>query len=121
MSSASAQAPQKLSPLGFKSWAREMRAMAVCTARPPHFAAEPLPRGEGKMVLVLPGFLTGDWATARHRAFLGSRGFNVVSSGIRFNAGPTKTIIADLEARLFRWSDRAGGPSSNGLLVQTVI
>jgi pimeloyl-ACP methyl ester carboxylesterase len=62
------------------------------------------------MLMVLPGFLTGDWATARHRAFLKARGFNVVSSGLSFNAGPTKRIVTELDARLHRWSDRAGGP-----------
>lgn len=62
------------------------------------------------MVMALPGFLTGDWAMARHREFLRSRGFNVVSSGISFNAGPTKRTVSELEARLLRWSDRAQGP-----------
>jgi pimeloyl-ACP methyl ester carboxylesterase len=87
-----------------------MRALAACHAKPPCFPAESLPRGDGKMVMALPGFLTGDWAMDRHRAFLRSRGFNVVSSGIRFNAGPTKKTVADLDARLLRWSDRAKGP-----------
>jgi hypothetical protein len=64
------------------------------------------------MVMALPGFLTGDWAMARHREFLRARGFNVVSSGIAFNAGPTKKAIAALDERLFRWSDRAKGPIS---------
>jgi pimeloyl-ACP methyl ester carboxylesterase len=87
-----------------------MRALARSHAQPQPFPAEPLPRGDGQMVMALPGFLTGDWAMERHRAFLRSRGFNVVSSGIRFNPGPTKRIIGDLDARLFRWSDRAKGP-----------
>jgi pimeloyl-ACP methyl ester carboxylesterase len=103
-------APPKSSPLGFKSWANEMRALAACHARPPCFPSEPLPRGDGKMVMALPGFLTGDWAMARHRDFLRSRGFNVVSSGISFNPGPTKKIVTELDARLLRWSDRAKGP-----------
>jgi pimeloyl-ACP methyl ester carboxylesterase len=69
-----------------------------------------LPRGNGRIVLVLPGFLTGDWATARHRAFLSSLGYCVAGSGLRFNPGPTRQVIADLEVRLLRWSERAGGP-----------
>jgi pimeloyl-ACP methyl ester carboxylesterase len=108
----SAQSPPKASPLGFKSWAGEMRALAACHAKPPCFPSEALPRGDGKMVMALPGFLTGDWAMARHRAFLRSRGFNVVSSGISFNPGPTKKVINDLDERLMRWSDRAKGPIS---------
>jgi hypothetical protein len=104
------QAPAKASPLGFGSWAREMQALAACHAKPPCFPSEALPRGDGKMVMALPGFLTGDWAMARHRAFLRSRGFNVVSSGISFNAGPTTKIVTELDARLLRWSDRAKGP-----------
>lgn len=89
-----------------------MRALVACHARPPCFPTEALPRGDGRIVLVLPGFLTGDWATARHRAFLASRGFQTVESGLTFNAGPTKRIVSDLETRLIRWSDRASGPIS---------
>lgn len=110
MQTSFAHAPPKTSPLGFKSWAGEMRALAACHTKPPCFPVDPLPRGDGTMVMALPGFLTGDWAMERHRAFLRSRGFDVVSSGITFNPGPTKKIVADLDARLLRWSDRAKGP-----------
>lgn len=106
----SAQSPSKSSPLGLKSWAAEMRALAACHARPPCFPSEPLPQGEGKFVMALPGFLTGDWAMARHREFLRTRGFVVVPSGIAFNGGPTKRLVNELDARLHRWSDRAKGP-----------
>jgi pimeloyl-ACP methyl ester carboxylesterase len=78
--------------------------------QPPSFPAEPLPRGDGRTVLVLPGFLTGDWATARYRAFLASRGFDVVGSGIRFNSGPTRTLVKAVETLLFRTADRVKGP-----------
>jgi pimeloyl-ACP methyl ester carboxylesterase len=62
------------------------------------------------MVMALPGFLTGDWAMARHREFLKHRGFTVVQSGISLNTGPTKRLVGELDARLHRWSDRAKGP-----------
>ncbi len=110
MTASSARAPGQTSPLGFKSWAREMAALAQCRMAPPCYPTEALPRASGQMVLVLPGFLTGDWATERHRNFLRARGFQVVASGLRFNPGPTRRVIADLEARLLRWSDRAGAP-----------
>jgi pimeloyl-ACP methyl ester carboxylesterase len=102
--------PATGSDLGFFSWAREMRALAACVARPPCFPSGDLPRGRGETVLVLPGILAGDWTTVRLRSFLTQQGYRVAGSDIAFNAGPTRGIITQIERKLLSLSDKASGP-----------
>ncbi len=95
-----ARYPGKDSPLGLRSWGREMRALASCMARPPCFPSGDLPKGGGHTVLVIPGFLTGDWTTARLREFLTRQGYRAEKAGTVFNAGPTARLTQLLERRL---------------------
>ncbi len=101
--------PRAGSNLGLSSWAREVRALAACTASPPRYP-EDGPRGQGEVVLVVPGFLTGDWTTGRLRNFLSSRGYRAEAAEVFFNSGPTRTLIAHLERKLFRLSEEANAP-----------
>jgi pimeloyl-ACP methyl ester carboxylesterase len=69
-----------------------------------YFPAPPdvsrLPRGEGRVVLVVPAFLTTDAVSAPLRRFLTQCG----------NWGPTPRLLAGLRARLSELSGAAGGP-----------
>jgi len=104
----SAVLPGPGSPLGFRSWARELVSLANATIRPPPYTAQELPRGDGHGVLLVPGFLAGDWTMSRLRAFLVSLGYRVEQAGIVFNPGPTAGMIARLEAALLRLSAETG-------------
>lgn len=105
-----AKFPAKDSGLGLQSLAREMEALAAVALKPPPFPMEPLPRGNGRIVLVLPGFLAGDWTTARLREFLASLDYRVETAEILFNAGPTKSILARLDAKVASLVSESRGP-----------
>jgi pimeloyl-ACP methyl ester carboxylesterase len=98
--------PPRGSPLGLASGLREAGAFWAATLRPPPFPAD-VPRGDGHTVLVIPGFLAGDWTTARLRVFLRRTGYRVETAHIAFNAGPTPRLLARLDETLLRLS--AGG------------
>jgi pimeloyl-ACP methyl ester carboxylesterase len=91
--------PDKESGLGAQSLAREMQALASVAFNPPAFP-ENVPRGDGHAVLVIPGFLAGDWTTARLRDFLGHLDYRAETADILCNAGPTRGIMAKLATRL---------------------
>lgn len=114
--------PEPGSPLGWQSWAREMAAAVRDTIDPPDYPSEPLPHGEGRTVLLVPGFLAGDWAMARLKGFLGSLDYRVALAGIPFNAGPTAAILARLDATLARLTRNGPidlvGESLGGVLVR---
>lgn len=50
-------------------------------------------RGDGHPVIVLPGFMSSDAATAPLRAYLGAMGYRVIPWGLGTNVGPTKRAI----------------------------
>jgi len=91
--------PARQSDLGVHSLAREMQAFAALALDPPGFP-DGAPRGDGHAVLVIPGFLAGDWTTARLRDFLAHLGYRAETADILFNAGPTRGIVGKLQSRL---------------------
>lgn len=91
--------PKAGSPLGFSSWTREMGSLVRVRMKPPVLPMG-APPGDGHAVLVLPGFLTGDWATERLRAFLGGLGYRVATAQIAVNLGPTRSLVDRLDAGL---------------------
>jgi pimeloyl-ACP methyl ester carboxylesterase len=94
----------------FRAWAREKRDLAAFSVRPPAFP-DGAPRAlSAKGVLVVPGFLTGDWATARLRQFLASLGYAAEGWGQGTNWGPRRQVMAMLEGRLAAQAERTGGP-----------
>jgi len=116
--------PPRGSPLGFASGLREMGAFWAATLRPPPFPAD-VPRGDGHSVFVIPGFLAGDWTTARLRAFLRLTGYRVETARIGFNAGPTPRMLARLDETLLRLSsggERVSivGQSLGGILARSL-
>jgi len=82
--------------------ALELRAMPELLG---FFAAAPalwsiLPRGKGRPVLVLPGFMAGDTSTRPLRLLLRALGHNAVGWGLGTNIGPTTTILDGMINRL---------------------
>jgi pimeloyl-ACP methyl ester carboxylesterase len=67
-------------------------------------------RGEGRPVLVLPGFLAGDRVTSSLRAHLRSRGFHTHRWTLGVNHGFTDAILDGLVARLDELYARHGRP-----------
>jgi pimeloyl-ACP methyl ester carboxylesterase len=104
--------PQAGSALGFGSWTREVRALAACMASPPCYPEEGVPRGQGETVLVIPGFLTGDWTTGRLRGFLARQGYRAEASEVFFNSGPTRGLVEHLERKVLALSDESETPIS---------
>src|SRR5689334_11462061 len=95
------------SALGIHSLAREMQEMAAFTLNPPPFPSDAFEAGDGRPVLVLPGFLAGDWTTTRLREFLRNRGYRVETAEVYFNMGPTRGLIAKLQAKLDALAEEA--------------
>ncbi len=58
------------------------------------------PRGVGRPVLVFPGFLTDDEATATLRHYLREQGHAVYAWDLGINLGPTGMILDGIERRL---------------------
>lgn len=81
-----------------------------------------VPSGEGRPVLLIPGFLAGDSSLGTMARWLRRRGYRAELSGIRWNVGCADRILADLEPRLRRLYDETGqavaivGHSRGGLL-----
>src|SRR3546814_1903900 len=58
--------------------------------------------------MVLPGFLSGDWATKALRADLRRAGFRCYAWGLGFNRGATADIIERIDGRVQWIIDRTG-------------
>ena len=58
------------------------------------------PRGDGHPVLVLPGFLAGDFSTRALRAFLRDRGYGAHAWKLGRNLGPSPELIEGMVERL---------------------
>lgn len=75
---------------------RELTALL----RDPVFRGRGVPRGDGRPVLLVPGFLNGDWALTVLRTWLERIGYHAYSSGIYFNVRASEHQIAGLRHRL---------------------
>jgi pimeloyl-ACP methyl ester carboxylesterase len=60
------------------------------------------PRGEGRPVMLIPGFLVGDQSLTRMAMWLREGGFTLARSGIRRNTGCMEVTVVELERRLER-------------------
>ena len=67
------------------------------------------PRGDGRGVLVLPGFLADDASTGPIRRFLRQLDHRVYGWGFGRNRGPTRAVVDGLPRRLEHVVDRTGG------------
>lgn len=93
--------PTAESGLGFASWVREIVEAARATLATPHYPDD-LPRGNGETVLLIPGFLAGDWTMHALRDFLRHLGYRVEFAGVALNLGPTKGFLPHLEQAVER-------------------
>lgn len=101
--------PSPGSGLGLVSWAREMAEAVRCTLAPAKFPDD-LPRGNGQTVLMIPGFLAGDWTMNRLRDFLVRLDYRVEYAGVAVNLGPTRRLIPQLEQAVERLFAETGAP-----------
>jgi pimeloyl-ACP methyl ester carboxylesterase len=97
--------PARDHALGIRSLIRNALSLVSILAKPPRLPALDYPRGDGRIVLVIPAFLSGDWATAGLRQFLSQLGYRVETAGIALNMGPTPQLIAKLDTTLLRLGD----------------
>ena len=70
-------------PLRELRWSSEL-ARLLCD---PIMRGHGVPHGDGRSVLLLPGFLASDQSLALLASFLRRTGYHPVASGIRFNSG----------------------------------
>ena len=105
-------------PLAF----REMSALL----RDPVFRGRGVPRGDGRPVLLVPGFLSGDWSLTVLSNWLERIGYKPQLSGILFNVQDSESLLAGLRRRLAKIESAAGsrvsliGHSRGGLLAKVL-
>ena len=101
---------------------RELSALL----RDPVFRGRGVPRGDGRPVLLVPGFLSGDWSMRVMQSWLQRVGFRVYLSGILFNVQHSERMLAGLRHRLVQVEKDTGsrvsivGHSRGGLLAKVL-
>jgi pimeloyl-ACP methyl ester carboxylesterase len=69
------------------------------------------PDGNGRPVMLVPGFMAGDTSLTRMAVWLREGGFTLARSGIRWNTGCIEPTVVELQRRLERATDEAGQPA----------
>jgi pimeloyl-ACP methyl ester carboxylesterase len=95
--------------LGLASWWRELTEVARATFSKPQFP-EDVPRGNGETVLLIPGFLAGDWTMHVLRDFLRGLDYRAEFAGVVLNLGPTSGFFPYLERAVERLHGEADAP-----------
>ncbi len=75
---------------------RELTALL----RDPVFRGRGLPHGDGRAVLLVPGFLSGDWSMTVMHGWLQRVGYSAHTSGINFNVRASEHMLAGLRRRV---------------------
>jgi pimeloyl-ACP methyl ester carboxylesterase len=94
--------------------------------RDPVFRGRGVPRGDGRPVLLVPGFLSGDWSLTVLSNWLERIGYKPQLSGILFNVQDSESLLAGLRRRLAKIESAAGsrvsliGHSRGGLLAKVL-
>ena len=76
--------------------------------RSPVFRGHGVPGGEGRAVMLIPGFMAGDGSLATMTHWLRAAGYRTRRAGIRANVGCSEDACARLEARLEGLAEAAG-------------
>jgi triacylglycerol lipase len=84
---------------------REFAALA----RDPVFRGRGIPHGDGRAVLLIPGFLSGDWSMLIMSNWLQRIGYTPHVSGITLNIQHSEHMIAGLRKRLVAVRAESGG------------
>ncbi|HEV2934903.1 MAG TPA: hypothetical protein VGY96_17355, partial [Streptosporangiaceae bacterium] len=101
---------------------RELTALV----RDPVFRGRGVPEGDGRPVLLIPGFLAGDWMLRVLDAWLGRIGYRTYLSGIVFNIQHSERMVAGLRRKVNEIQKETGarvslvGHSRGGLLAKVV-
>jgi pimeloyl-ACP methyl ester carboxylesterase len=106
----------------------EARATAEYAAliNDPVFAGAGVAPGDDRPVLLIPGFLAGDWSLRTLHDWLGRMGYRPTWSGIAFNVRSSEVQVALLAQRLRNLTALAGrrvilvGQSRGGLLAKVL-
>jgi triacylglycerol lipase len=78
--------------------------------RSPVFRGHGVPGGDGRAVMLIPGFLAGDGSLATMTEWLRTLEYRTRRAGIRSNVGCSEAACQRLETRLEAFADRAGEP-----------
>ena len=90
----------------------------------PVFRGRGVPRGDGRPVLLIPGFLAGDWALRVLNSWLGRVGYRPYLSGIVLNIQHSERMLSGLRRKVVAIRKEAGsrvtllGHSRGGLLAK---
>ncbi len=90
----------------------------------PVFRGRGVPPGDGRPVLLIPGFLAGDWALRVMRAWLGRVGYRPYLSGILLNVQHSERMLSGLRRKVGAVQKETGsrvsliGHSRGGLLAK---
>lgn len=94
--------------------------------RDPVFRGRGIPRGDGRPVLLIPGFLSGDWSLGTLHGWLERIGYEPFYSRIVFNVRHSEHMLAGLRHRLIEVEEETGsqvsviGHSRGGLLAKVL-
>jgi triacylglycerol lipase len=92
----------------------------------PVFRGRGVPRGDGRSVLLVPGFLSGDWSLRLLHGWLQRIGYTSYLSGIYVNAFHSEHMLAGLRHRMAEIQKRDPAPvtlighSRGGLLAKVL-
>jgi triacylglycerol lipase len=109
-------------PIREYAWPLELHALL----RDPVWRGQGVPAGDGRPVLLIPGFMAGDGSLRMMATWLVRRGYRVEMSGIRWNVACSDRTLVDVEARLCRLAEETGarvslvGHSRGGLFAKTL-
>ena len=76
--------------------------------RSPVFRGHGVPGGNGRAVMLIPGFLAGDGSLATMTHWLRQNGYHTRRAGIRANVGCSEEACARLETRLEGFAEHTG-------------
>jgi triacylglycerol lipase len=103
-----------------------LAAEYAALVRSPVFHGRGVPRGDGRPVLLIPGFLASDWTLATLFLWLHGRGCSPAFAGIAWNVRPSEALVVRLGRRLQALAGRHGrrvsiiGQSRGGLLAKVL-
>jgi pimeloyl-ACP methyl ester carboxylesterase len=88
-------------------WLRELSALRLPSA----LSGVEVPAGQGRPVLLIPGYLAGDSSMLPMAGWLRSAGYRAASAGMRLNADCPGRAMVSLEARLAEHVASSGEPA----------